>query len=292
MVFPGNRTWGPPKMSESTAVRVDPSNERMLKAWDGEDGALWARRAQRIDDGVAAYRETFFAAAGIQQTDTVLDVGCGAGQTTRDAARQATAGSALGVDLSSEMLGLARRLADQERVPNVAFEQADAQVHPFPVAGFDVVISRHGSMFFGTPLAAFTNLARATRPGGRLVLLTWQPLRLNEWITTFRTIFAAGREVPSSNLALSDPLETEKLLTSAGYADVRSTAVNKPMYFGRDVDDAAEFIVEQHGGRLSDLDEATRAKAIEALRADLAEHQTGRGVFYDSAAWLIDARRP
>ncbi|WP_410657598.1 class I SAM-dependent methyltransferase [Amycolatopsis sp. lyj-112] len=279
-------------MTESTAVRVDPSNARMLKAWDGEEGARWTKRAQRFDDGVAAYRDTFFAAAGIQPADNVLDVGCGAGQTTRDAARQAVDGSVLGVDLSGEMLSLARRLAEQERVPNVSFEQVDAQVHPFAEAGVDVVISRHGSMFFGTPLAAFANLARATRPGGRLVLLTWRPFRLNEWITTFRTIFAAGREMPPFDLALSDPLETEGLLTSAGYADVRSTAVNKPMYFGQEVDDAAEFIVEQHGGRLSDLDESTRTKAIETLRADLAEHQTDRGVFYDSAAWLIEARRP
>ncbi|OXM54154.1 class I SAM-dependent methyltransferase [Amycolatopsis alba] len=279
-------------MSETTAVRVDPSNERMLKAWNGDEGALWAKRAQRFNDGVAAYRDVFFSAADIQAGDRVLDVGCGAGQTTRDAAQFATEGSALGVDLSGEMLGLARRLADEERVPNVSFEQVDAQVHAFPEAGLDVVISRHGSMFFGSPLAAFSNLARATRPGGRLVLLTWQPLRLNEWITTFRTIFAAGREVPSVNLALSDPAETEGLLTSAGYADVRCTAVNKPMYFGQDVEDAADFIVEQHGGRLSDLDDATRAKAVETLRADLAEHQTDRGVFYGSAAWLVEARRP
>ncbi|OOC02687.1 class I SAM-dependent methyltransferase [Amycolatopsis azurea] len=279
-------------MSESTVVRVDPSNERMLKAWNGDDGALWAKRAERFNDGVAAYRDTFFSAAGIQPGDRVLDVGCGAGQTTRDAARLATAGSALGVDLSGEMLGLARRLAGEEGVPNVSFEQVDAQVHAFPEAGFDVVISRHGSMFFGTPLAAFANLVRATRPGGRLVLLTWQPLRLNEWITTFRTIIAAGREVPSANLALSDPEETEALLTSAGYTDFRCTAVNKPMYFGQDVDDAADFVIEQHGGRLSDLDEATRAKAVAALRADLAEHQTDRGVFYGSAAWLVEARRP
>ncbi|WP_340681928.1 methyltransferase domain-containing protein [Amycolatopsis coloradensis] len=279
-------------MSESAAVRVDPSNERMLMAWDGDDGALWAKRAQRFNDGVAAYRDTFFAAAGIRPTDHVLDVGCGAGQTTRDAARFASDGSALGVDLSGEMLVLARRLAEEEGVPNVSFAQVDAQIHPFAEARFDVVISRHGSMFFGTPLAAFSNLARATRPGGRVVLLTWQPLRLNEWITTFRTIFAAGRAVPSSDLALSDPAETERLLVSAGYSDVRCTAVNKPMYFGRDVDDAAEFIVEQHGGRLSDLDEAARAAAVDALRADLAEHQTDRGVFYGSAAWLVEARRP
>ncbi|MEV6912956.1 methyltransferase domain-containing protein [Amycolatopsis sp. NPDC051071] len=278
-------------MSESTAARVDPSNVQMLNAWDGEQGALWTKRAQRINDGVAAYRDPFFAAADIQPSDRVLDVGCGAGQTTRDAARLATEGSALGVDLSAEMLGLARRVAEQERVPNVSFEQADAQVHRFPEAGFDAVISRHGAMFFGTPLAAFTNLARATRPGGRLVLLTWQPLRLNEWITTFRTIFAAGRDVPSSDLALSDPAETKGLLTASGYTDVRSTRLNQSMYFGQDVDDAAEFIVEHHGERARDLDEASRAKVIDALRADLAAHQTDRGVFYGSAAWLVEARR-
>ncbi|WP_037312198.1 class I SAM-dependent methyltransferase [Amycolatopsis orientalis] len=279
-------------MSESTAVRVDPSNERMLQAWNGDDGALWAKRAQRFNDGVAAYRDTFFSAADIQPADRVLDVGCGAGETTRDVARRASRGSAYGVDLSGEMLAVARGLAERERLSNVSFEQADAQVHPFPEAGFDVVISRHGSMFFGTPLAAFANLARATRSGGRLVLLTWQPFRLNEWITTFRTIFAAGREVPTVDLALSDPGATEELLTSAGYADVRCMAVSKPMYFGEDVDDAAEFVIEQHGGRLRDLDEAARAKAVDTLRADLAEHQTGRGVVYDSAAWLIEARRP
>ncbi|MFD6065808.1 class I SAM-dependent methyltransferase [Amycolatopsis lurida] len=279
-------------MSESAAVRVDPSNERMLKAWDGDDGAFWAKRAQRFNDGVAAYRDTFFAAADIRATDHVLDVGCGAGQTTRDAARFAGRGSALGVDLSGEMLVLARRLAEGEGVRNVSFAQVDAQIHPFAEARFDVVISRHGSMFFGTPLAAFSNLARATRPGGRLVLLTWQPFRVNEWITTFRTIFAAGREVPSADLALSDPREIEELLVAAGYSDVRCAAVSKPMYFGEDVDDAADFIVEQHGGRLGDLDDTTREGAIEALRADLAEHQTDRGVFYGSAAWLVEARRP
>ncbi|MGH3592985.1 MAG: class I SAM-dependent methyltransferase [Pseudonocardiaceae bacterium] len=61
----------------------------------------------------------------------MLDVGCGSGQVTRDAARCAAAGSAFGVDLSSRMIELARQQADGEQVANVAFHQADAQVHPF-----------------------------------------------------------------------------------------------------------------------------------------------------------------
>jgi ubiquinone/menaquinone biosynthesis C-methylase UbiE len=127
----------------------------------------------------------------------VLDVGCGRGQTTRDAGRLATAGSALGVDLSSSLLGLARRLTEREQLTNVTFQQADAQTHPFPDEHFDLAISRHGCMFFGDPEAAFGNIARALRPGGRLVLLTWQALERLEWQLAFRAAAAVGREVSS-----------------------------------------------------------------------------------------------
>jgi SAM-dependent methyltransferase len=108
-------------------------------------GAYWAARADRFDEGVASYHDQFLAAAAIDPTANVLDIGCGSGQTTRDAARRAKAGSALGVDLSSRMIELARGLAEKEGVANATFRQADAQVHPFPDQCFDVVISRHGT---------------------------------------------------------------------------------------------------------------------------------------------------
>lgn len=102
----------------------------------------------------------------------MLDVGCGNGQTTRDAARAAFDGSAVGVDLSSRMVEFARRLAAAERIANATFHQADAQIHPFVEGSFDVAISRTGVMFFGDPPAAFANIACPLRPGGRLVLMT------------------------------------------------------------------------------------------------------------------------
>ena len=95
----------------------------------------------------------------------MLDIGCGTGQTTRDAARRASAGGALGVDLSADMIALARQLAAAEGLPNARFEQADAQIHPFGQGPFDVAISRTGAMFFGHPPAAFANMARALRSG-------------------------------------------------------------------------------------------------------------------------------
>jgi SAM-dependent methyltransferase len=285
-------------MAESADVRVDPSNVEQLNAWDGDFGDFWAARADRFDEGVAGYHDQFLAAAAIEPTANVLDIGCGSGQTTRDAARRATGGgSAHGVDLSSRMVELARQLAEKEQVANATFRQADAQVHPFPEQYFDVAISRSGAMFFGDPQAAFTNIAQAIRPDGRLVLLAWQPLESNEWLSAFRTALAAGRELPTPPLeapgpfSLSDPDRVRQLLTSSGFADVRLRSLHEPMYFGRDADDACEFVSAQFASMLADLDADARARALDNLRATVADHQTGRGVLYDSAAWLVEARR-
>jgi len=280
-----------------TTHLVDPSNDDQFRAWDGDGGAFWAANARRFDDGVAAYHGRFLDAAAVDPTSRVLDVGCGNGQSTRDAARAASAGSALGVDLSTSMLALARRLAEQEQLTNVTFVQVDAQSHPFAPGSFDVAISRHGSMFFGDPAAAFTNIGGALRPGGRLVLLTWQPLAEQEWLRAFRRTLAAGRDLPAipttgpSPVSMSDPGRVRSLLTSAGFVDVRVEGLTEPMYYGVDADDAFRFVTAQQAGMVRDLDEETRAHALGALRADLAEHQTDRGVLYDSATWLIEAGR-
>ena len=98
-------------MTEATALLVDPANAGQARAWDGEEGAYWAGHAQRFDRAVAAYHGTFTAACGTASGERVLDIGCGAGQTTRDAAGAARPGPALGVDLSARMIELARRLA-------------------------------------------------------------------------------------------------------------------------------------------------------------------------------------
>src|SRR5262249_26983602 len=111
---------------------------------------------------------------GIGLRDHVLDIGCGAGQTTRQAARSARHGSALGIDVSALAVERARELARAEGLRNVTFERADAQVWRFPQGRFDLAISRFGTMFFDDPVAAFANVRRALRPAGRLVMMVWQ----------------------------------------------------------------------------------------------------------------------
>lgn len=284
-------------MTESAAMQVDPSNVEQLHAWDGDGGDYWAAQADRFDDGVAGYHGQFLDAAAIESAENVLDIGCGNGRTTRDAARRAAEGTALGVDLSSSMIELARRKAELDGVANAAFRQVDAQVYPFSDKQFDVAISRHGAMFFGDPQAAFANIARALRRRGRLVLLTWQPFENNEHTRVFREILTAGRDLPVPSpdqpgpFSLSVPERVRALLSSSGFEDVRLAEMSEPMYFGRDVDDACQFISGQFAGMLADLDVSTRDRVLDDLRANMAEHRTDRGVYYNSAAWLIQARR-
>ncbi|GAA5013051.1 class I SAM-dependent methyltransferase [Streptomyces siamensis] len=151
------------------------ANSVQAEAWNGPVGAHWAAHQERYDTMVSGVNDALFAGADIAPGDRVLDVGCGAGTTTRIAARLAATGHAVGVDISAPLLARAREITAAEGVPNAAYELADAQVHRFPPAGYDVLISRGGVMFFADHAAAFRNLARALRPGGRLAFVCPRP---------------------------------------------------------------------------------------------------------------------
>ena len=152
------------------------------------------------DAELRLHNELFRAAARVGAGDRVLDIGCGAGQSTREAARAAAAGSVVGVDVSAPMLDRARQLSADEGLSNVTYQLADAQVHRFPPASFDLCVSRFGTMFFADPVAAFTNIGHALRPEGRLVLLVWQSRDRNEWATAIRQTLTAAPATPSSEV--------------------------------------------------------------------------------------------
>ncbi len=211
--------------------------------------------------------------------------------------RAAADGSALGVDLSSQMLDFARRRARTEGVTNASFLQADAQIHPFEPAAFDVAISRTGAMFFGDQPAAFANIGRSLVPGGRMILVTWQGLAANEWVREITTALAAGRDQPApppdapGPFSLSDIDRIVAVLSSAGFTDVDVDGVSADMWFGTDVDDAHRFVIGLLGWMLRGLDDTARSRALDDLRNTMVSHATPDGVVFGSAAWVVRAMR-
>jgi SAM-dependent methyltransferase len=251
------------------------------------------------DAELRRHNQVLRQACDVQLYDHVLDIGCGTGQTTREAARTAQAGSALGVDISAPAIERARELARAEGLRNVAFEHANAQVHRFPQERFDLAISRFGTMFFDDPGAAFANITRALRPAGRLVMMVWQAHERNEWDVAIRQSLAAAEgqvAVPSGGpdpFSLAHPPAVKAILEAAGFAGVAFTDVHEPVYYGPDVAAALDWVrgFACTSDVLKRLDPAAAARAVERLREALAAHLGDDGVWFNSRAWIVTARR-
>jgi SAM-dependent methyltransferase len=251
------------------------------------------------DAELRRHNDVLRRACGIQFRDQVLDIGCGSGQTTRQAARTAHAGSALGVDVSAPAIERARELAQADQLHNVAFEHADAQVYRFPQEHFDLAFSRFGTMFFKDPAAAFANIRRALRPDGRLVMMVWQDHGRNEWDVAIRQSLggphasAAFDPTGPDPFSLADPPTVTEILESAGFTDVNFTDVCEPVYYGPDVAAALDWVraFTCTSYALKQLDPAAAARAVRRLREALAAHLRDDGVWFNSRAWIITARR-
>lgn len=274
-----------------------PDNRAQAQAWDGVEGDLWARNHEFFEAAVRRHQHRLMEAADIAAHERVLDVGCGSGDSTIAAARAAHRGQALGIDLSSRLIEVARESARAQEVGNATFVQGDAQIYGFDEESYDVVVSRTGAMFFADQVAAFSNIARAMRPGGRLVLVSWQEPRRNEWFWSFVNAMTLGRppappppDAPHP-FAHADADRAEQVLTAAGLGDIHARPIEEPMYFGRTAAEGFEVMSQQLVWMAGQLTPDERSTAFEHLRASLEEHQTADGVAYRSAAWVITAIR-
>ena len=250
------------------------------------------------DAELRRHNVVFERAAGVKVSERVLDIGCGTGHTTRQAARAASAGRALGVDISAAAVGRARELAAAQGVANVSFEQGDAQTHPFPRERFDLVISRFGTMFFADPAAAFANIGRSLCPGGRLVTMVWQASELNEWSVVIRQCLESGSATGDSAgpdaFSLADRATLTENLHAAGFVDATFADVCEPVYYGPDVPAALEWVrsFATVTSALERLPDGAASETVDQLRRAVAERATDDGVWFGSRAWLVTARRP
>ncbi|MFJ3902333.1 class I SAM-dependent methyltransferase [Streptomyces sp. NPDC090025] len=292
-------------MSSEPSESSERANTAQAQAWNGPEGVHWAAGQDRWNAVNEGFDAPLLDAAGIAAADRVLDLGCGAGQTTRRAALRAHRGHATGLDLSAPLLDAARAGAAAEAVGNVTFVAGDAQTHPFPPGSFDRAVSRYGVMFFAGPEAAFGNIGRALRPGGRLAFVCPAAPEDNEWVAAMA---ALGEHLPLGDFgraglpgmfSLADPERIKAVLDAAGFVRVAVAPVRAYGTWGTDATDAAGFLLTSGPGRhlMAQAAPHTREAAGRALVDHLRRHEgagatTGRTVRLLSTSWLATAERP
>jgi ubiquinone/menaquinone biosynthesis C-methylase UbiE len=264
--------------------------------WKGAGGTMWLGAYDRIQRGIQGFGAVALAAADARAGERALDIGCGTGGTTAELARAVGAeGHVLGVDISEPLVGAARA----QGLANASFEVGDATIHPFESGSFDLVFSRFGVMFFGDPVAAFTNIRRAMKPSGRLVFICWRTPPENPWAAVpmqaarpfLPPIERPGPEEPGQ-YSFGDRARVERILTQAGFGGLSIEPVDQMLNLGPDVPAVMQNIGDfgPLARAFTDVAPETVAKAKEAIAEALKSHATADGVTLAGACWLVRAR--
>ena len=238
-------------------------------------------------------------ACDIQGGHTVLDIGCGSGQTTIEIARRVGAeGRVIGMDISTPMLEVGRARIKTLGITGMTFENRDVATYSFEAETFDRLFSRFGVMFFIDPVAAFTNIRRGLKTGGRLGFVCWQALSENPWFEIPTTI--ALQHVPAppkakpgapERMAFADPDHVRSILSSAGFRDINLEPLKSILLVGHDVPSAVEKLIQSGpaGRLLSKASEEIKARVADDLGRAIAGYQTDDGLKMGCTAWIVTA---
>ncbi len=257
-------------------------------AWAGDRVARWIRQSEGLERQLAPVSGALFAAAALAPGERVLDVGCGTGPTTREAAvAVGPTGSVTGLDVSADMLAAAASVPAGEGAAPIDWVAADAVAWDGPEAAYDAVISRFGVMFFADPAAAFARLAAVTRPGGRLAVAVWQrrddselfAVPLHATLAVRRAHGVPDRDdLPDDGgpFSLGDVARTTALLEGAGWSGVEAVPHRLPLPFGGGLAPAAAAEAAADFGptriAFEDLADDVRAEAVAAIADAFAAH--------------------
>lgn len=277
-------------------------NSEQQEFWTDQSGPTWVAQMQAMDRVLAPVLDRVLSDAHIQPGDRVVDIGCGAGTSTAAAARLAgPTGSACGLDISRTLLDHARTATDE--VPGLSFTLGDAQIFDFRPGHFDIMISRFGVMFFDDTQAAFANIARGLRPGGRLTFATWGEIPENPYFTMpagiAKTVIGA---VPKSDpdapgpFAMRDTRKVVATLGAAGLTEIAASEVALHLTPSGTASQVADLFCDigpaQRALDHFDADKADRARLAAALTDGMKQFETPQGIRIPALINLFTARTP
>jgi SAM-dependent methyltransferase len=277
----------------------DAHNTDQIAYWNEAVGATWVECQDALDTQLEPIGRRVIEALALSPGQAVLDVGCGCGETTLSLGeRVGDGGHAVGADISRPMLAVAQQRARGQ--PQVSFRVADAQTFAFEPAAFDAIHSRFGVMFFDDPTAAFVNLRRALKPGGRLGFVCWRGPGENPIMSlpmAAASPFLPPPEPPEPGapgpFAFADPERVRTILADAGFSEIAVAPQDMPAG-GNSLEVALELALKVGPlGRMLREHPDAGPKVLGAIRAAFQAHTRPDGrVFLDSATWLVSARNP
>lgn len=276
-------------------------NSEQVRYWNETAPPRWLRQQAVLDTMLGPLGRRAIAMAAPAGGEQIIDVGCGCGDTTIELAQAVGAGGRVtGVDVSRAMLARARERAATAGLAQVELVEADAQTRTF-AATHDLVFSRFGVMFFGDPIAAFSNLRRALRSGGRLVFVCWQALRENPWMEV--PLAAAASVIPLSAppppgapgpLAFADADRVRGILERGGFTAVTIAPWSTTVVVsgGAGLAGAVDLLLDAGplASALREADPAARPTVELAVRRALAPYEGADGVRLGAGVWLVTAR--
>ena len=272
-------------------------NAAQADYWNESAGPTWVELQDKLDAQLESVGRAAMNALAPAVGERLVDVGCGCGATTLELARRVGEGGAvLGADISAPMLAVAERRAAAAGLGWASFVNVDAQTHAFaPADGF---FSRFGVMFFADPTAAFANLRRALKPGGRVAFLCWRSPMENPVLTAASIAAAPLLPAPPAPpdptapgpFAFADKDRVAGILKGAGFGDVAIEPHDAKMGWP-DVDSALTLAL-----RVGPLGAALREhpqlhdRVIGVVRDMLEAHRSPDGIMLESATWIVLAR--
>jgi ubiquinone/menaquinone biosynthesis C-methylase UbiE len=283
-------------------MQIPPGHDKnadQIAYWNGPGGQRWADRQATQDVVLAPVADVLIDRAGIEAGERIVDVGCGAGATTMAFAQKVgPTGHVLGIDISGPMLARARQLVPPGL--RIDFALADATVHPFEPASFDLLASRFGVMFFAEPALSFANLHRALRPSGRLAFACWRDPRENPFfMAPLQAVYKHAPRLPQ--LGPEDPgpfsfaseARVQRILGEAGFSGVVMERCDLALDIavGRGLDAAVQGALEigPAARALAEQPPEVVAAATHSIREALAAYARGQTVPLPASIWIVTA---